>query len=180
MISVHEMSSPIDSPFHNDFGNYGTDTLTQTQTYQFQRRVILQYVINHSLSLIINGYGPKFCWNMDELHRRGVLSFVSTLSKRCGLSLVQFQQVCVVLSRYLDAVDEVDIPLKQVILGVVILIQGVNSNPWDKITGITSPVIAQIVAHLGLDESDLQVDETEMDTINQQMKSLIYARFNVV
>lgn len=180
MISVHDMHSPIDSPFLNDFDMNYTDPLTAQQTSQFQSRIILQYTINHSLHLILQSYCDKFHWEMEQLQRMGLVTFTSTIAKRSSLTLQQFQRVCIVLSRFLDQTESVDITLKQLILGVIVAVQGFESKQWDRITGMPLPSLAYILRYLALDEHDLYIEEMELKMINEKMKSLIYARFNVV
>lgn len=179
MISVHDMHSPIDSPFMSDFGtNYGTDSLTSHQSSHFERRLVLHYVIAQSLQLILQSYAEKFSWQSEEIEL--ALSFTTTLTKRSAMTLEDFQRSCIVFTRYLEHTATLEIPLKQVILGVVVAVQGLELKPWDMITGMPLNSVVYLNRYLDFDDYDLHVHESELTMINEKMKRLIYARFDVV
>jgi hypothetical protein len=77
-------------------------------------------------------------------------------------------------------VDSVELSVKQVILGVVVTVQGFDSKSWDKITGMPVHSINLLLRYMDLDDFDLHIDESEMLMINDKMTRLIYARFDVV
>lgn len=173
------MNSPLNnSPFNQDhqYLNYATDFTTNHQINNFEKNLIFKYLINHSFNLIISNYQSKFV----DLNINNLNQFILTLFKRLNLSLENFQKLIILMIRFFNNQKDgsLIISMKQVIIGLLVNLLGIGTPNWCIITGLSLEKLVLLSKHC--DVEDMNIDDEELNGLNQQMKTLIYNKFDVI
>lgn len=181
------MNSPLNnnsplydqSPFgagRNDLLNYSYDFTTNLQITNYEKSLIFKFLINHSFNYLITNYQNK----LHASSMQNMCQFVLLLFKRTNLSLLQFQKLLIIMIRYLNKNQTIVLSIKQIIIGCLIKIMGVDSKNWSQITGLSLENLTLLKNHINLDHDEMIITEDELLELNDHMKSLVYSKFDVI
>lgn len=174
--SAFSTSSHTDQYGRDLLNNYSNDFTTNMQISNYEKSLIFKFLINHSFNLLISNYQTKLLLNNFE----NLNQFILTLFKRLNLSLQQFQKLLVIMIRYLNKNQQIVLSLKQIVIGCLIKVLGIDSKNWCLITGLSFENLNLLRNHINLNQQELEIQEEELFDLNQQMKNLVYSKFDVI